>query len=41
MRDWAERTEGSGAQLMGEGLIMQEAPDEGACAEYGRQFASF
>lgn len=41
MRDWVKRTEAAGAKLMDEGLIMQEAPDEGACASWGGQFADF
>lgn len=41
MRDWVERTEGAGANLMGEGLIMQDAPDEAECEAYGKQFAAY
>lgn len=41
MRDWYQRTDASGANVMGEGLIAQEAPDEAACTEYGKQFASY
>lgn len=41
MRDWVKRTEAAGAKIMDEGLIMQEAPDEGACASWGGQFTDF
>ncbi|MDR1651069.1 MAG: flavodoxin [Synergistaceae bacterium] len=41
MRDWQERLALSGASLFEEGLIMQEAPDEAACTEFGRRFAAF
>lgn len=41
MRDWVGRTEAAGARLMDEGLIMQEAPDEDACAGWGGRFAAF
>lgn len=41
MRDWAVRTKEKGANLFGEGLIMQEAPDEDACTTYGREFAAY
>lgn len=41
MRDWAERTREAGANLYGDGLIMQEAPDEAECAAYGKAFAGF
>lgn len=41
MRDWVDRVKGAGANLYEEGLIMQEAPDEDACKEYGKNFAAF
>jgi len=41
MRDWVQRTQDTGANLMGRGLIMQEAPDEDACTAYGKEFAAF
>jgi flavodoxin short chain len=41
MRDWVKRTEAAGANLMDEGLIMQDAPDEAACMEYGKKFAAY
>lgn len=42
MRDWYERTKGSGALLYGEeGFIQNEAPDESACVEFGAAFAGF
>ena len=41
MRDWVPQVQASGANLFGEGLIMQEAPDEDACNDYGRKFAAY
>lgn len=41
MRDWVKRTEATGANLMDDGLIMQEEPDEAGCAEYGKKFAAY
>lgn len=41
MRDWVERAQGDDADLYGEGLIMQEAPDEAECEAYGRAFAAY
>jgi len=44
MRDWVERMEGAGADVInGEGLICQEAPDDSAineCKALGKQLAS-
>lgn len=43
MRDWVQRTESAGANLyQGEGLILQETPDEDGleqCRAFGRGFA--
>ncbi|AAK78565.1 flavodoxin short chain [Clostridium acetobutylicum] len=39
MRDWVERMEGYGADLIGEGLIVQDAPEgetEDQCREFGK-----
>lgn len=41
MRDWVTRTEAAGAMLMDDGLIVQDAPDENECVEYGGRFAAF
>lgn len=41
MRDWVERVKEAGADLYGEGLIMQESPEEDACVSYGKAFAAF
>lgn len=41
MRNWCERVRDAGADLYGEGLIVQEAPDEDECAAYGKALASF
>ncbi|NLW79332.1 MAG: flavodoxin [Ruminococcaceae bacterium] len=41
MRDWYARTKATGASLMDEGFIQNEAPDEAACEAYGRQFADY
>lgn len=41
MRDWVQRTRDAGASLYGEGLIQQDAPDEDACVQYGKEFAAF
>ena len=44
MRDWTERMQSAGAEIVGgEGLICNEAPDEEAleeCRELGKQLAS-
>lgn len=40
MRDWAKRTSQTGATLLDDGLIANEAPDEGECIEYGKKFAA-
>lgn len=44
MRDWTDRMNGSGANVLnGEGLICHEVPDEAAlaeCEELGRQLAA-
>ena len=44
MRDWQDRTEQAGARLFrGEGLIVNEAPDDDAladCNAFGRELAS-
>lgn len=40
MRNWYDRTK-SLANMYDEGLIVQEAPDEAACKEYGQGFAGF
>ncbi|MDR1572568.1 MAG: flavodoxin [Clostridiales Family XIII bacterium] len=42
MRNWNERCAGKGAKLVAEGLIANEAPDEGAltaCRELGKKLA--
>ncbi|MGI6664729.1 MAG: flavodoxin [Christensenellaceae bacterium] len=41
MREWVERAAGVGADLMGEGFIVQEMPDDAECIAYGKQFAAF
>ena len=45
MRDWEERMKNAGADVVGgEGIICQEAPDDGAIAEcesLGKQLAAF
>ena len=41
MRNWQEQVEAAGAVLFEEGLIQQEAPDEGVCKEFGARFAGF
>lgn len=41
MRDWVERVNSTGANLYGEGLIMQESPEEDSCVSYGKEFAAF
>jgi len=41
MRDWQGRVAGVGANLFDEGFIQNEAPDEGACEEFGSKFAAF
>ena len=41
MRDWQVRVNATGASLFEEGFIQQEAPDEGACEEFGSKFAAF
>jgi flavodoxin short chain len=41
MRDWQARTTKTGARIFEEGLIMQEAPDEAACVEFGKRFARY
>jgi len=43
MRNWVERMEGYGANLLNEGLIVQEAPEESSeeeCRNFGREAAS-
>ena len=43
MREWQERTEKAGAVLCGEGLIVNEAPDEAgleSCRALGARLAS-
>lgn len=41
MRDWVKRVEAGPANLFDEGLIMQDAPDEGECKTYGERFAEY
>lgn len=41
MRDWVSRVQSANVNLFGEGLIMQETPDEDECLQYGRDFAGF
>lgn len=41
MREWVKRTEADGANLMDDGLIVQETPEEAVCKEYGKRFAGF
>ena len=41
MRNWQKRVKEAGAILFEEGLIQQDAPDEGACKEFGTRFAEF
>lgn len=41
MKKWAERTRGSGAKLFGEGLAIENAPDDegiSACETLGKEF---
>ena len=44
MREWVERMNGYGAQVLEEGLIVQGSPDGGEadrCKEYGTKVANF
>ncbi len=44
MRDWAERMKAAGAQLLDDGLIVNDAPtgaEEARCREYGKTIAGF
>ena len=44
MRDWQTRTEGANANLYGEGLMVNETPDDAAleqCRTFGAGFAAF
>lgn len=44
MRDWQARTEGANASLYGEGLMVNETPDDAAleqCRAFGAGFAAF
>ena len=41
MREWVKRTEATGADIYGEGLIMHEEPDEDICISYGKEFAAY
>lgn len=44
MRDWEERTKAAGANLFGNGLIINSTPDDGGLAEceaFGKDFAAF
>ena len=44
MRDWQARTEGANANLYGEGLMVNETPDDAAleqCRAFGAGFAAF
>ena len=44
MRDWQARTEGANASLYGEGLMVNETPDDAAleqCRTFGAGFAAF
>jgi len=44
MRSWVERMEGYGANLLNEGLIVQEAPEgssEEECRNFGREAAAY
>ena len=44
MRNWAERTKSGGANLLDEGLIINEAPDgekADLCVAYGAKIAAF
>ncbi len=43
MREWEERTQKAGAVVLGEGLTVNETPDDAglaACRELGRSLAS-
>lgn len=39
MRTWAERMEAAGAQLVAEGLIVNDAPEGDECKEFGKKIA--
>jgi flavodoxin short chain len=41
MRDWADRAKSSGAKLLDDGLIQQQAPDAEICKSYGKRLAEF
>lgn len=44
MRDWADRTKAAGANLCGEGLIVNETPDANGlaqCEALGKEIANF
>jgi len=43
MRSWQERVQNDGAKLFGDGLIIENTPDDdgiAACEQFGREFAS-
>jgi len=43
MRDWYERAVKTGANVFGQGLIVQaqDAPNDAACVDFGKRFAAF
>lgn len=41
MRDWVERTKAAKANLYGDGLIVNNAPEGGECVAYGKAFAAY
>lgn len=41
MRDWAERTKASGANLIDDGFIQHEVPNDAECEDFGTKLADF
>lgn len=41
MRNWYARAKEDGAVMMDEGFMVNDAPEEAECVEYGKKFAAF
>ncbi len=41
MRDWAERAKTAGANLVDDGFMQNEAPNNDECVAFGKKFADF
>lgn len=41
MRNWVERAKAAGAELLGDGYITNDSPEEADGVEYGKKFAAF